>query len=391
MPRTTDVVVIGAGLVGAVTALRLAQAGRRVTILDRSAPNTQGSAATAGNLHIQTIHTRRPGQDVPVDVRRLVPFQKEASRLWDELAENVGPDLGLVRCGGFMVAETDAQVAALREKHGWEAAAGIASEVVDGETARRELPLLGRTVRAATWCGLDGYAEPHLAAPAVLSAAVAAGAELHPYTRVTGIERVADTWLVSSGFESWSAPSVVNAAGPWMAEVARLAGAEVNVRPAALQMHSTTAAPGTLPYLVQHVAEGISVKQDRRDRIVIGGGWPGGSFDPERPAPVNAASITGNLAQVSRLLPALAEHPIGAAWTGPVITTSDEMPIIGELDCAPGMFVAGGTYSFTFAPVWADVLGALVCGEEPALDVTEFGPGRLTAASRADRLQGEPL
>ncbi|MEV5835101.1 FAD-dependent oxidoreductase [Nocardia sp. NPDC052112] len=391
MSRTSDVVVIGAGIVGAVTALRLARAGRRVTILDRSAPNTQGSAATAGNLHIQTIHTRRPGQDVPVDVRKLVPFQRKASQLWDELAADVGPDLGLVRCGGFMVAETDEQVAALREKHAWEIEAGIASEVLDGDTVRRELPLLGETVQAATWCGLDGYAEPHLAAPAVLSQAVAAGAELRPYTRVTGIEGCAGTWLVRSGSEAWRASKVVNAAGPWMAEIARLAGAELNLRPAVLQMHAMSAAPGTLPYLVQHVAEGISVKQDRTDRIVIGGGWPGGPFDPEMSAPVNAASIAGNLAQVSRLLPELADHAIGAAWTGPVITTPDEMPIVGELDSAPGMFVAGGTYSFTFAPVWAEVVTSLVCGEEFALDVTDFGPRRLAAVSRADLRQGESL
>ncbi len=381
MPTSVDVVIVGAGIVGAATALRLTRSGYRVAVLDRAEPNTAGSGTTAGNLHIQTIHTRRPGQGVVVDVRSLLPLQRAASELWNTLAEEVSGDLGLVRCGGFMVAETPEQVATLHAKHEWERSAGVPTEVLDGDTARAALPLLGPTVRAATWCPWDGYAEPHLAGPALLHEATAAGAALHPNTRVVSVDRIGDTWSVASRDATWNAPVVVDVAGPWMPDIAALAGITLDLRPTSLQMHCLAAEPGTLEILVQHVGEGVSIKQDRRDRVVLGGGWPAGPFLPEDPAGVLEDSIEGNTAQASRLLPALANALLTDVWTGPVITTPDEMPVIGAIEDAPGMFVAGGTYSFTFAPVWADALTALISGETPPVDISPFTPARLATVS----------
>ncbi|MET0200125.1 MAG: FAD-binding oxidoreductase [Rhodococcus fascians] len=377
MHSEVDVVVIGAGIVGAATALALTRAGSRVAVLDRTLPNTAGSGTTAGNLHIQTIHTRRPGQGTAVDVEQLLPLQKSTSALWDVLDESV-PGLGLNRCGGFMVAETDEQALTLQTKHTWEDAAGIPTEVLTGDEARRALPLLGPSVTAATWCAWDGFAEPDLAGPALLRQAVAEGAVLHPETPVTGLDRVDGVWHVASPAGTWTAPVVVDVAGPWMARIAAMAGVSLDLVPTSLQMHSLDAAPGALEVLVQHVGEGMSIKQDRRGRLVLGGGWPAGPFHDHDAAPTLAESTVGNLAQVARLLPSLHRDTPTDTWTGPVVTTPDEMPVIGELDGAPGLFVAGGTYSFTFAPLWADVLTALVHGSTPQLDVSTFSPARLT-------------
>lgn len=375
MPADVDAVIAGAGIVGAATALALTRSGVRVAVLDRTAPNTAGSGTTAGNLHIQTIHTRRPGQGTAVDVEKLLPLQKATSTLWDMLGETV-PDLGLNRCGGFMVAETEEQVRALHTKHGWEHAAGIPTEVLTGTEARRALPLLGPTVEAATWCAWDGFAEPDMAGPALLRQAVAEGASLYPDTPVTGLERVDGRWCVTTPAQTWHTPVVIDAAGPWMASIAALAGVALDLTPRSLQMHALPAAPDALGVLVQHVGEGMSIKQDRHGRLVLGGGWPAGPFHDRDAAPLRDDSTTGNLAQVHRLLPAL-HGPLLDAWTGPVVTTPDEMPVIGPLDAAPGLFVAGGTYSFTFAPLWAQILTAMVHEKEPEIDVSAFTPARL--------------
>lgn len=376
MQSDVDVVVIGAGIVGATTALALTRAGSRVAVLDRTLPNTAGSGTTAGNLHIQTIHTRRPGQGTAVDVEQLLPLQKSASTLWNTLDETV-PGLGLNRCGGLMVAETEEQVHALITKHRWERAAGIPTEVLSGDEARQALPLLGPSIRAATWCQWDGFAEPDLAGPALLRQAAAEGASVHPSTPVIGLTRESDVWTVGTNGGTWIAPAVVDVAGPWMAPIAAMAGISLDLVPTSLQMHALKAAPRTLEVLVQHVGEGMSIKQDRTGRLVLGGGWPAGAFHDSETAPSRPDSTTGNLEQVRRLLPALGQNPLVDTWTGPVLTTPDEMPVIGELAEAPGLFVAGGTYSFTFAPLWGRVLSALVHGTEPEVDVSAFSPNRL--------------
>ncbi|GAA4404421.1 NAD(P)/FAD-dependent oxidoreductase [Tsukamurella soli] len=380
MRADVDVVIVGAGIVGAAAALELARSGRSVVVLERFEPIGAGSRATAGNLHIQGLHARRPGQDTPVDTARLLPMQRVASDLWNAWDATV-PGLGLVRCGGYSVAETQEQAQLLTDKSIREADAGIPTTVLSGKAARARMPLLGPTVEAATWCEWDGFADPVAAGTALLDQATREGVELRAHRPVTGLEHDGSRWLVETETGATRAESVVLACGPWLADVAALAGVNLDLVPRSLQMHSFEAAPGTLTCLVQHVAEGMSLKQ-QADRLILGGGWPAGPYRAaDGRAPVLASSTAGNHAQMTRLIPQLGSAPLTDVWTGPVVTTPDEMPVIGALPAAPRLFVAGGTYSFTFAPLWARTLTALIAGSPPPVDVSAFGPDRLTSIS----------
>ncbi|MDV9169360.1 FAD-dependent oxidoreductase [Streptomyces sp. W16] len=372
-----DVVVIGAGILGASAAFHLAERGYRVVVLERGAPNREGSGTTAGNLHIQAIHTRRPGQEVPVDSARLLPLQRRASDHWSQIEERLGADVELRRGGGFMVAETAVQEEELREKHEWERRAGIPTEVLTGDEARKELPLLSGRVRAASWCSLDGYANPLLITPAYLAAARRLGVEVHAFTPVTGIQRVGDDYTVLSDDRSWTAPVVVNVAGPWITEISALAGLGIQMSPVAIQMHVTVRVPPVMHHLVQHIGEGMSVKQVSAGNLLIGGGWPAGELNMAGRSTVSVPSMAGNLAQAGRILPFLGDLRLLRMWAGPLAATPDEMPVIGEVPGHPGFFVAGGTYAFTLAPVWGDTLARQVAGEAPADPVDDLGPGRL--------------
>ena len=372
-----DVVVIGAGILGASAAFHLAERGYRVVVLERGAPNREGSGTTAGNLHIQAIHTRRPGQEVPVDSARLLPLQRRASDHWSQIEERLGANVELRRGGGFMVAETALQEEELREKHEWEREAGIPTEVLTGDEARKQLPLLSDQVRAASWCPLDGYANPLLITPAYLTAARRLGVEVHAFTPVTGIQRVGDDYKVLSGDRSWTAPVVVNVAGPWITEISALAGVGIQMSPVAIQMHVTVRVPPVMHHLVQHIGEGMSVKQVSAGNLLIGGGWPAARLDMEGRSSVSVPSMAGNLAQAGRVLPFLGGLRLLRMWAGPLAATPDEMPVVGEVPGHPGFFVAGGTYAFTLAPVWGDTLARQIAGEAPADPVDDLGPGRL--------------
>ncbi|SSC23453.1 FAD dependent oxidoreductase, partial [Klenkia terrae] len=374
---TADVVVIGAGIVGAAAAHRLTTLGFDVVVLDSGEPNGQGSGASAANLHSQGIHTRRPGQAVPVDVQRLLPLQRAARERWTHLAAELDADIGFSPTGGFMVAETDEQVADLHRKHGWETDAGVVTEVLDGDTARRALPLLGPGVRAATWCAADGFADPALVTPAYLAAATRAGATVVPHHAVQGLTRDGETWTVHAGGSTWNAPRVLNAAGPWMGRVVELVGLALAMTPLAIQALRLGAGGARLPHLVQHVGEGFSVKQDRAGRTIVGGGWPALPWTLDDEPRTDPASVTGNLGQLARVLPGLVDRPVEHVWPGPLAATPDEMPVAGWVPGRDGLLAVGGTYSFTFAPLWADVVGALLSGHAPPVDLTGLDPGRL--------------
>lgn len=379
MTDSVDVVVIGAGILGAATARELATRGLRVAIFDAGAANSQGSGATAGNVHVQGIHTRRPGQDTPVDVSRLLPLQRAAHDGWLRWHAELGNSSGYVQSGGWMVAETDADVEQLHLKYGWEAAVGIPTEVVDGDTARRDNPALGKTVLAATRCDWDGFANPALITPALLTDAVRSGARLIEHAPVTALSPVADGWAVTAGDNVVRCGRVVDVAGPWLADVARLIGVELVLTPIAIQLFTTAPVPPTVTGLIQHVAQGMSVKQTSDGRLMVGGGWPAGSMRPDGSADVDETGIAGSLAQAARVLPALAELQVDRAWSGPLAATPDEMPVIGEIPGRAGFFVAGGTYAFTFAPVWSRSLAALITGDQPPLELADLGPERLLA------------
>jgi sarcosine oxidase subunit beta len=377
---TVDAVIIGAGILGAAIAYELSQRGVNVALVERAMPNRQGSGTTAGNLHIQAIHTRRPGQDIAVDSGRLVPFQRAVSDLWDGVEARLGTSVGLTRCGGFTVAETDADIAELEQKIQWEHAAGIPTEILTGDEARAAMPLLGPTVRAATWCPWDGHANALLATPAYLKQARASGAEIRTQCTVRSIRKTQSGWDVDTDNGDFSAAAVVNAGGPWIEQLSGLAGYSINMSPLAIQMHETVRAPRMMESLVQHIGQGLSVKQVGTGNVVIGGGWPAGHLNLGGVSSTSEASTAGNMAQVARILPDLARLRLSRVWAGPLAATPDEMPVVGEVTGSGGFFIAGGTYAFTFSPLWALLIADLVTGNAPSHDISGFTPDRLLPA-----------
>ncbi|WP_326821003.1 NAD(P)/FAD-dependent oxidoreductase [Streptosporangium sp. NBC_01756] len=379
--RTADAVIVGAGVLGASVASHLARSGHRVLVLDRGAPGREGSGTTAGNLHMQAVHTKRPGQAVPLDSARFLPLQRAASDRWETLEEELETSVEVRRTGGFTIAETDEQCRELHDKHGWEAAAGIPTEILDGDAARAALPLLGPTVAAATWCDLDGYANPLKVTPAYLDSAARHGGRTLAFAPVRRITRNGDGWRVVAGHGAAErvvdTPVVVDVAGPWLGEIAAMAGITLRMTPVAIQMHATVRSSATMSHLVQHIGEGLSVKQVAAGNLLIGGGWPALSMDLAGRSGTSLDSLVGNVALAVRVLPFIRDLRLLRMWAGPLAATPDEMPVIGEVPGAPGFYVAGGTYAFTFAPLWGETLRCLIEGKPPPVDISDLGPGRL--------------
>jgi len=377
MSNTFDVVVVGAGILGAATAFELSKVGLKVAVIEQGAINRAGSGATAGNLHIQAVHRKRPQQEIPLDQFRFLPLQLAASRLWDAVESELESDIEMRRVGGITVAESEADVIEILDKRQVEIDLGIPGEILDPAQLRDFEPLLGPHIKMAEFCPLDGYVNPLKITPAWLRAGVRRGVNVNPFTPVSSISREGGGWRVTSNSESWSAEKVVLVVGPWMTQLLKLVGVQIRMNPVAIQMHLTERAPPTMRYLVQHIGQGLSVKQVTSGQILIGGGWPAKSLNLGGVSPVSFDSVVGNLQLATKVLPFLEHHRLLRSWTGALGATADEMPVIGEIQETPGIFIAGGTYSFTFAPLWAKILMQLITNQNPELSIKGLEPERL--------------
>src|SRR5207244_5696304 len=113
---------------------------------------------------------------------------------------------------------------------------GIPAELVGANELRALEPAVGDVAIAAEWCPAEGKINPHLATYAVMARAQALGARFRRGSDVRAIERDGAVWRVTTSRGEIRAKRVINAAGPWAAEVAAMVGLSLPVRGAPLQM-----------------------------------------------------------------------------------------------------------------------------------------------------------
>src|SRR3954449_8954608 len=129
MPSSPDVLVVGAGVVGAACAFQLAAAGARVKLLDRSFVASGSSGAGEGNVLAWDK-----------ELERELPLALRSAALWAELAQRLPDDFEYDRKGSIVVAETEAELAASAERARVLADLGVPGEVLDAHALRREEP-----------------------------------------------------------------------------------------------------------------------------------------------------------------------------------------------------------------------------------------------------------
>src|SRR3954454_13186182 len=208
MPSSPDVVVVGAGVVGAACAYHLAAAGVRVRLLDRAFVASGASGACEGNV-----------LQWDKELERELPLAMRSATLWEELAAELPDDFEYDRKGSLVVAETGAELIAAAERARTLAALGVAGEVLDADGLRREEPHAAHDLPGGVLYPGDAQLEPRLATAALARAAVRHGAELSLDTPVERIVRAPPGRAVGVGTGSGfiSAGAVVVAAGVWTA------------------------------------------------------------------------------------------------------------------------------------------------------------------------------
>ncbi len=372
---------------GTSVAYHLARLGLSdVVLVEREAVLGAGSTGrNAGGVRHQFSHE--------ANVRLSI----ESISLFERFAENVGEPLDFHQDGYLFLLSADAHVEAFRRAVEMQRRLGVEVEWLDPvEAARRAPGLVVDGVQTATFCARDGIADPHGVTMGFARAAQRAGVTILRGTEVVGI-RVEHGRV--TGVETTGGPlacrAVVDAAGPWAARVARMAGVALPIEP--LRRHIFIAAP---PFRGgwAHGGPGGGPAAPLSHIMVIdfdtsfyfhreGAGLLFGMGDPdERPGfdtTVNWAVLEKITPVALRRLPVLAEVSIARAWAGLYEMTPDAMPIIGPAGGVEGFYVIAGFsgHGFQHSPAAGRVLADLIAGRDPGLDLRPFAADRFAAGA----------
>jgi glycine/D-amino acid oxidase-like deaminating enzyme len=380
-----DVVVVGAGLVGAACAYYAARAGLRVVVLDRGAVAGGTTGAGEGNL---LVSDKSPGPELDLTLHSLA--------LWRELGSTLdGGRFELEAKGGLMVASTVDGLAALRDLGAGQRAAGVTVVEASPEELREREPHLAEGLAGGAFYPEDLQVQPMLAAAHLLRAAVRDhGATLRTGTGVTGIERDADGRVagVRTASGRIEAPAVVNAAGTWAGELARFAGVDLPIMPRRGFVLVTQPLPPMVRhkvYAAEYVANVASEAADlqtspvvegtRSGTILIGSSRERVGFDRTFSLPV----LRQLAVQAIALFPFLASVHAIRSYRGFRPYSPDHLPVIGADPRVPGLLHACGHEGggIGLAPATGDLIAAVLTGSKPALDLTPYAPERFAGGS----------
>jgi sarcosine oxidase subunit beta len=375
--RPAAVAVIGGGVMGASVAHHLAARGfRDVVVLDRAdGPGAGSTGRATGGYRAQYA--------TAINVRLSLLARAKLLRFGDE----TGVDPGYVPAGYLWLAGTGAELAALGAARELQHREGLheAVEVTPEEIARINPAIRLDGVIGGAFCPSDGFIRPLSILQGYLAAAGRAGVRIEWGVEATGLRRDGERIVaVETSRGRLAAGAVVNAAGPWAAAVAAMAGVALPVTPLRRQIAITMPCdllPGDMPMTIW-AGDGFHLRV-RDGRVLLlrpTPGVPGRPFDAGvDPNWVNDVEMTAH-ARVPALRAATIDR--AACWAGLYEMSPDRHAILGPAPGCPNLYLINGSsgHGVMHSPALGMLLAEIICdGSAATLDASALDPGRFEA------------
>jgi glycine/D-amino acid oxidase-like deaminating enzyme len=331
MSEDWDVIVAGAGIVGAACAHECASRGLRTAIVE--AGEIGGGATAAGMGHIVVM------DDSPAQLA----LTSYSQGLWRELAKRLPASAEYESCGTLWVASDDEEMEEVHRKRALYATVGIASEVLDSHALSEAEPHLSPALAGALLVPSDGVLYPPCAAEYLVRESVRLGAKLYSQRKVVsagdGLVRLND------GTEL-RAPRIINALG---SEATTLLP-ELPIRKRKGHLVITDRYPGfvhrqlvELGYLksahsIATDSVAFNIQPRKTGQVLLGSSRQFGAED----STVDYSMVAAMIDRARVFMPEIGTLSAIRIWTGFRAATPDKLPLIGPWQDDPTLFLAAG-------------------------------------------------
>jgi len=365
-----DVIVVGAGIVGAACADECARAGMRVLVVDRE--GIGGGATAAGMGHIVVMD----------DSEAQFALTRYSQQLWQALRPMLPAEVEYEQCGTIWVAADDEEMAEVHRKRDYHESRGVSVEVLASADLERLEPNLRKGLAGGLLVPQDGVLYPPCAARFLLLRAKERGADVRLGLAVTQFGE--GTVSLGDGTKIF-ADKLVNAAGAWA--TALTTGLEVKKRKGHLVITDRYAGfvrhqLVELGYLksahsVSADSVAFNVQPRKTGQVLVGSSRQYGAEHKE----VDDEILRRMMRRACEYMPALAQTSVIRTWTGFRAATPDKLPLIGPWPADNTLFLATGHegLGITTSLGTARLLVDQMIGRPPEIAMEPYLPARAAA------------
>ncbi len=378
LPKTSDVVIIGGGVIGLAIGRALARQGvRDITLIERAGLGAEASSAAAGMLAPQA-EADQPDAFFYLTCRSRDLYPGFAADLFNE----TGIDIELETTGTLYLGFTEHDAHELQQRYDWQTDAKLPVQMLTPEEARALEPNIGPDVQLALKFPFDTQVENRRLITALSLANQQAGVRLVTGTTVTSLHiKEGKISGVQTTGGSIATENVVIAGGAWVSAlgVPDKALPVIGIEPVRGQMLCFEANPPVARHVI-YSPRGYVVP--RRDgRLLAGSTTEFAGFDRR----VTAAGIQSITNAALEICPAVSSLSLSASWAGLRPRAADGLPVLGPCAEIAGVFYATGHYrnGILLAPLTGEILAAAITGKvfDTALEI--FSPDRFGRPSAA--------
>lgn len=376
--HSADVIIVGAGIVGASTAYYLRKMGRSCIVLEEGMIGNGGSSRNGGGV-------RQSGRD-----SREFPLAAYAVKnIWPNLSEELGIDVEYRQNGYLVYGYNEDQKKMIEDRVEVAKSFDVEMNVLDEQDIRNRFPYVSKHVTCGGWTPSDGVANPMVTTLGYYIRARENGARFITGEKAIRINKIKGSarQIITRNGNTYEGDKIIVAAGYCSKPLLKTVGIDIPVQKKLGEVIVTEPAPRVFNHMIGGIS-GFYGQQTKNGSFVFGStsGRELFMFEKERPlsTPQTPSYICDSLKED---IPSLKNLNVIRTWSGWIDICMDGVPIIGKIEEVPGLIVsvAASGHGFCPGPAIGLTMAELACDRETIVDISKLHFDRFDYTRKQDR------